>query len=99
MPPSLAELRFLRTLTPPARNSDSDSDTDYDPYRSPTPENTTGVEFDKKDEIWRCTRCGWEVETIDGVQGCCREGHEVSFSSLGGGISLSVGWFGVKSKQ
>lgn len=82
MPPTLAELRFLRTLTPPARGSSSGSDsdsTDYDPYRSPTPENTTGVEFDGEDEVWRCTHCGWEVETVDGVQGYCREGHEVGF--------------------
>ena len=80
MPPTLEELRFLRTLTPPPRNSSSefDSDDSYDPYRSPTPENTTGVEFDPEDEVWRCTHCGWEVETVDGVQGYCREGHAVS---------------------
>ncbi|KAF6227465.1 hypothetical protein HO133_008909 [Letharia lupina] len=65
------ELRFLRTLTPPpptSSTSNPDSD-DYDPYRSPSPENTTGVQFDPRDRMWRCTRCGWEVETIDGVQG------------------------------
>ena len=80
MAPHIEELRFLRTLTPPPRNPESESDSDsYDPYRSPTPENTTGVEFDPKDEVWRCTHCGWEVETVDGVQGYCRSGHRVSF--------------------
>ena len=75
------ELRFLRTLTPPpsSSNSNSDSESDYDPYRSPTPENTTGVVFDHEDRIWRCVHCGWEVETVDGVQGICKGGHVVGF--------------------
>lgn len=92
MAPTLAELRFLRTLTPPPRSGSSDDSdsTDYDPYRSPTPENTTGVEFDKEDEVWRCTLCGWEVETVDGVQGYCREGHEVSFGFVWGGVGFDV---------
>lgn len=80
--PTIEELRFLRTLTPPHRSSsadDEDSESSYDVNRSPTPENTTGVEFDKEDRMWRCTHCGWEVETVDGVQGLCRGGYVVSF--------------------
>lgn len=52
---TLAELRFLRTLTPPYSpppspsspnfnpNPNTDSDSDYDPLASPPPENTTGT--------------------------------------------------------
>lgn len=46
-----------------------------------------GVVFDPNDQMWRCTICEWEVETFDGIQGRCKNGHESDLTRV-------EGWFG-----
>lgn len=77
------ERAFLRTLTPPPRSphsssSSSSSDSSVDSAAKwPPEENTTGCEYDADDDLWRCIHCRWEIETFDGVQGHCVNGHQV----------------------
>ncbi|KAL9627449.1 MAG: hypothetical protein Q9164_007604, partial [Protoblastenia rupestris] len=39
-------------------------------------------DYDIKHDIWRCTQCGWEVETDDDVVGYCKEGHLIDLRNI-----------------
>ena len=40
------------------------------------------AKFDIEDRVWRCTECGWEVETDDGVEGTCSRGHKFDCTGI-----------------
>ena len=37
-----------------------------------------------EDDVWRCSICGWEIETDDGVRGFCSSGHRFDCTNIPG---------------